>query len=450
MKVLKIILLGILLLIIFRINVYSQFHIIPYVELETNFENGYLSRPSKIMLVGREDAYNNIYIVKMEANKNNYSIYNVKPGKYLIAINDSNGGIFYQYQVLTLYDTEKQYFESEIKYLNEINIKDEKKLKLKINFKMNNAYSGFQKVYGKDYENLNYLELIYYSKSPKKKTYKNSAQSRMSTNSASNVSDCENGSICGSNTGTCKKDLNFKCNMDNGNINITIDAAYFENMWCGETASSTRIGDTVLGTQNADLTWNCGVTDSKVYLLDDGNNPHPGEWPTFEVNSQCQKNIDKCKLEFNYNIGLVMETSVWNKDQMCKTIKSYQEKPLCDNQNSNKSKCFCDCYLEAVIEHESTHCKSWMEATDKIKTELDKYCEGNQNKFTAEYCCSPNDAEVCQQQAERIKYLIFSDLVKEVVNKVYEDKLNSPENTSNVAEKRKFNSCTLSKHCDAL
>jgi hypothetical protein len=50
MNTLKTIALGILLIVIFRINAISQFHIIPHVELEISFENGYLFHPSKIRM----------------------------------------------------------------------------------------------------------------------------------------------------------------------------------------------------------------------------------------------------------------------------------------------------------------------------------------------------------------------------------------------------------------
>lgn len=180
-----------------------------------------------------------------------------------------------------------------------------------------------------------------------------------------------------------------------------------------------------------------------------GNNPHPGEWEDINVTAHCDGAKKKCKITIDYNLAIRMQTAVWQHEDMCKYIKSFDNKPLYDQQNSRKSQCYCDCYGKAIIAHEAKHCENWMAATDELKGILQDFCKNNQYTFRANSCCpEENGDEECQKQANEFKYSIFQPL-NAAFNKAMEENSAeySPEKDSDDAEKDKFKQCSNENRC---
>jgi hypothetical protein len=81
---------------------FCQFRIIPQINLEIDVEEGYLYPPHKLVLVGIGDENRGVRFIELNFDKRKYSLYNVKPGKYLLSIADDNACIIFQYQTITI------------------------------------------------------------------------------------------------------------------------------------------------------------------------------------------------------------------------------------------------------------------------------------------------------------------------------------------------------------
>lgn len=442
-KVIKILIVLLQLFVFFKFE-YAQFHVVPTVQLEIDMEQGYPYPPSKIRFIG---CFDNglVYSVKIDASTKRYSIHNVKPGQYLIYITDGKGSPFFQYQTLTLYNSEKQIFSRKnTDILNKIDVREDQNLKLKIAFKTCTDYYGFQPVLNSKLKDFDLIEINYYSalpinNSPSVMSMENNI---MFSSTSSSSSD-----FCGGQSGEWSKSLGYSCTMDSGNIEIKLKNAYFKNTWIGEVANGTTIGNTTIGIQGPN-NFTCGVCSTYGVLLDESITDVPQGWEKISATGTCDDGINKCKLSFEFNLGVVMETAVWNHDEMCKNVLGYDGKILYDSNMPTNYTCNCDCYLEAVTAHEAQHCLSWMNATNAAGQKFQAYCSANQNKYSANSCCK-NDGgdEKCKEQAEELKYIIFADLVTAQIADVFFDTNNSPESTSDSAELAKFRQCRASKHC---
>ena len=420
---------------------FSQFRIIPKINLEIYLEEGYLYPPQKLVFVGIGDENMCVRSIELDFSKRKYSLYNVKPGRYLLSIADDNAGIIFQYQIATIvYPDEDAFYRKNTGYLNQIEVRNNRNLKLKLTFKMHEDYNGYQKVSDVKYKDFDYSELIFYSAHFSGEMKKNIRETRQNPYS-----------ICGSNTGWSERSLGFSCSLDGGNININIKKAYFENIYRGEKPAGYSQGRTILGpdysSNQVPTPLTCGVTTTTGYFLDNlgENNPHPNDWEAIIVTADCDENTLKCDIIIDYNVAVIMETAIWKKEEMCTEKNAYDNKPLSDQNNSTKSQCYCDCYLEAIIAHEARHCESWIDSTNNLNDILQRVCILNQNMQSIT-CC---EDEPCQKYAdENIKYLFYGQLstifIDEIINN---PATSSPEGASNTRELEVFHSCCTGNDC---
>jgi hypothetical protein len=415
---------------------FCQFRIIPKINLEIDVEEGYLYPPHKLVFVGIGDENIGVHSIELDFDKKKYSLYNVKPGKYLLLIVDDNAGICFQYQTVTIiYPDEDEFYRKNTGYLNEIEVRNNRNLKLKINFKMHEDYHGYQKVMDVKYKDFDCSEFIFCS---------TPFSGELKTNIR--IVNQVDYSICGNNTGWTKRDLEFSCSLDGGDIKINIQKAYFENIYRGQQSAGYTLGDTTLGPdyssnqQPPPLT--CGVVSTTGYFLDNdaGNNPHPTDWDAIIVKAECDTNTKECDITIDYNVVIRMETAIWNKEEMCKEKNSFDNKTLYDQNNSAKSQCYCDCYLEAVIAHETKHCVNWIDSTQDLETILNDFCINNQNRYQTISCCGDDE---CQKYADdNLKYQIFIPLNTKFVDDIIKRPwIYSPEDASERAELRTFRIC---------
>jgi hypothetical protein len=451
MKLLRLIIVGILVLWIFDAELLSQFHVESKIELSIDIENGHPDPPSRIVLVGTDTNNRKVYFVKIGSIRDKkYTIYDVKPGKYLISFSSYTGGVFSEIQVVTLYNTQKQAFRSESFVRNEIEVHYNRNLKLDLLFKTN-IFSGFDKEMEKQFRDFDYIKFVYYSSLS---TYTNAInnyyrKSNMFLTSNempelkgpslqdnneeenNNIPVCGSSDFCGQNSGDCKVDINKDCERDGGNINITLKSIYFRNVWLGEIPTGMKIGETIIGTQDSNGDWRCGVTSiSLKNLIGEGTAGAPSNWPKTEVKYECDTSKKKCKCEFKYYAGVVMETAVWGFAEMCAHCRSYQNKDLINNL------CFCKCFFEATIAHEAKHCETWR---NSILEDIGKYCASVGN-YTAD-CCEDADS-ICKKQSEILEWDIFIE-INDFVSKLGR----SPESASDKAESSAFNQCILLNLC---
>ena len=95
MNLIRLIFVGVILLLIFKTNLVSQFHVESKIELSIDIENGHPDPPSRIVLVGTDTYNRKVYFVKIGSIRDKkYTIYDVKPGKYLISFSSYTGGVF--------------------------------------------------------------------------------------------------------------------------------------------------------------------------------------------------------------------------------------------------------------------------------------------------------------------------------------------------------------------
>jgi hypothetical protein len=436
MRILRFAMIVFLITFICNSRVFCQFRVIPQINLEIDVEDGYLYPPHKLVLVGIDDDNNVVRNIEFDFVKRNYSIYAVKPGKYLLLMSDDNAGICFQYQTGTIiYPDEDAFYRKNTGYLNEIEVYNNRNLKLKITFKMHEDYHGYQKVMDVKYKDFDYSEIIFYS---------TPFSGELKTNILAANQDPY--IICGNNTGWTERSLNFKCSLDGGNIEINIKKAYFENEYKGERSAGYTKGNTTLGpvtsSNQVPRPLIGGFVSTTGYFLDNDaqNNPHPNDWDAIIVKAECDKAAKKCKIIIDYNVAVRMETVIWKKEEMCKEKISYDNKPLYDNNNSMKSKCYCDCYLEAIIAHEAKHCENWIDSADRLSNILQRFCSDNNNNFKTITCCGDED---CQKHADdNLKYQIFFPLntkfVNEIINRPW---ISSPERPSEIVELATFRRC---------
>ena len=165
MNIIKFIAIALVLTFTSGYTGFCQFHIIPYIDLEIDVDPGYLYPPHQLMLVGMGDENKVVRHVEIKPGIKNYSVYDIKPGKYWLTIRDDNATILFQYQTVTIYDPVKEVFYSEnTGYRNEIEAYRNRNLKLKIDFKMHEYYSGYQQVKEIKYRDYDYTELIFDSR----------------------------------------------------------------------------------------------------------------------------------------------------------------------------------------------------------------------------------------------------------------------------------------------
>lgn len=449
MNVIRSMVVGILLLLLYGGQVYSQFHVIPHVDLEVNLEQGYLYPPSTLRLIGCGNDSNDVYVVKIDLNMKKYSIYDVKPGQYLIYISDGNPSPFFQYQTMTVYDSVKQVYSTKrTNLLNKIEVRDNRNLKLKIAFKMCVDYSGYQPVISAKFKDFDYIEIDYYSTFPTVDSQSSLLRESIRKGSSMRQSSSP---ACGAQDGTWSKTLGYTCTLDSGNIEIKINNAYFENKWMNEVPDQERIGDTTMGDQGDDK-YVCGVCSTSGWLIDNlsGNNPHPGEWQDNKATGSCDDGNRKCKLSFEFNIAVKMTTAVWNHEEMCSEINTYNKIPVYDPNNPQRYQCNCECNMQAIIAHEATHCTSWMSATEKSNDVLQTFCSNNQTTYTANRCCKNQGGDgKCQEQADDLKYEIFGNLNTALVDNIFSILDSSPEGPSLDAEPGAFDACRAKNECDA-
>jgi len=124
--------------------------------------------------------------------------------------------------------------------LNEIEVHNNRNLKLKITFMMNEDYHGYQKVMDVKYKDFDYSEFIFHS-TPSYGEFKTNIRA---TNPNPHI-------ICGSNTGWTEKSLNLSCSLDSGHIKININKAYFENKYMGQKSAGYAQGGITLGPDNS-------------------------------------------------------------------------------------------------------------------------------------------------------------------------------------------------------
>lgn len=454
MKIFKFTIIFLLLLWVFEAQLLSQFHVNSKVELTVKIENGHPDPPDKVVLIGKGDNNRKTYSVNINPfGIKKYTIYNVEAGKFLLAFNSHEwGSVCMEVQILTLYDAETQIFRRESFVRNGIEVQPDRNLKLDLVFKTHDRNSGFSKKMEKKFKDFDYVKLTYctslsslaasaelfgqeetmlFASNGMTEMHGPAIQDSDGGGSQNNTPVCSGGSTCGSNSGSCRVDVNRECKRDGGYIKITIGAAYFQNTWLGPVNAGTQVGDTVIGVQDSNGLWPCGVTSLQFRALIEEGTGAPVDWPKTQVTYSCDTEAEKCKFEFTYYVGLTMKTTVWNATEMCTNVRGYQGRQVDGGRTCN-----CQCYYEAAIEHESTHCESYITS---VPRDLANFCSSISQAYQTQTCC--NDKE-CQTQSESLKWAIFGELTNFVSNVG-----SSPEGPSDTAEARYFRRCVIVHNC---
>ena len=83
---------GVLLvLVISKGNLFSQFHVLSTVELKISFDDEYLNLPKQIVLTRIDPREKkNVYFVNIIRGQSKYSIYDIEPGKYILSTTDNS------------------------------------------------------------------------------------------------------------------------------------------------------------------------------------------------------------------------------------------------------------------------------------------------------------------------------------------------------------------------
>lgn len=437
MKLLRFMFVGILLVLIFEITLFSQYHVNSKVELSIAIEDGHPDPPTGIILIGTGKDNHQMYVVDIDLDINTkYTIYDVKPGKYLISINNYTGGIYKEIQIVTLYDPNTERFLHESSVRNGIEVYPNRNLKIGLSFKLNNDFSGFEKVMEKKFKDFDGIEYNIHS-SPSSYTDFIQMYERLFTSEVENGHSKPLGtaeSICGNKDGESKIDLNAECTRDNGNITVKLKSVYFKNKWLGEKGTGTQIGNVVMGMLDEETgLYTCGTNSLKFKsIIFEGDDSVPSTWPKSEMKYSCKLSEEKCKLEFTYYVGIMMETAVWDRVEMCNTLNEYNNKTVGGGRT-----CFCNCLFEAKTAHEEKHCISWI---NSIGVGLEKIDNAVRKDYkVVETCCTD---ENCSDQANEL----FSEIATDLYNFI-EKVGDSPEDESKDAESEYFKRCITLRNC---
>ena len=387
---------GVLLvMVISNGNIFSQFHVLSTVELKISFDDEYLNLPKQLVLTRLNPGEKkNVYFVNIIRGQSKYSIYGIEPGKYIVSCNSKDPEksiVVAQYEKKILFDPTTSKFIGDISITNEIEIKNNRNLKLEILFKISFFGERYEKEKEYEFHDFDFTRLVYYSESPD-----NAEANRMpeaEKSSSSNPS-----SICDE-CGQSEIEINEECTFDDDNIKVKLLKARFKNS--GTTYVETGVEG--VGTKDNQGRWICGKCIIHFALpLDD-------EIIGYGV---CDSEKGKCTISLDYMVEVRMEVFLWFKDEMCGVIKGYRSRrrnKVYDLSNA----IYCNCYAKAVKKHEAHHCKLWIDAVDKIKEILPRYvCNKNYLAFD---CCGLADEENCLKQCEELKWEIYNIIANRMI-----------------------------------
>jgi len=164
MKLIRLIFVSVILLLIFKTNLVSQFHVESKVEFYIDIEDGYPDIPTRIVLFGSGINRKIIYSLDLALNRNgNHAIYNVSPGKYRLSFESNSRGVLSEIHYVTLYNPEKEAFHYETIVRNEIEVHPNRNLKIELLFKYQDEIYGFNRVLEKRFNDFDYIKFIYYT-----------------------------------------------------------------------------------------------------------------------------------------------------------------------------------------------------------------------------------------------------------------------------------------------
>jgi hypothetical protein len=358
------------------------------VELKISFEDEYLNLPKQIVLTRLNPGEKkSVYFVKIIRGQSKYIIYDIEPGKYIVSCNSKDpekSTVVAQYEKKILFDPTTSIFIGAISITNEIEIQNNRNLKLEIVFKTSSSGARYEKEKEYEFRDFDFTRLVYYSESPDNAEANRILEAEKSSNS--NPS-----SIC-DDCGQSEVDIDSKCTFDDNNITVKLPKVRFKNSGTTYVPAGTE----GVGTQDAQGRWVCG--NCRILFAA----PLAEEIIGY---GECDSEKRKCKISLDYLVEVRMEVFIWFKDEMCGVIKGYR------SRRKNKvydlsNPIYCICFEKAVKKHEANHCKLWIDAVDKIKDILPRYvCNKNYLAFD---CCGLADEENCVEQFEELKWEIFN------------------------------------------
>jgi hypothetical protein len=340
-----------------------------------------------------------VYFVNIIRGKSGYTIYDIDPGKYIVSCNNKvpeKSTVVAQYEKKILFDPITSLFIGAISITNEIEIQNNRNLKLEIVFRTSSSGARYEREKEYEFRDFDFTRLVYYSESPDNAEANRMLEAEKSSNS--NPS-----SICDE-CGQSEVEINEECTFDDNNIKVKLRKARFKNS--GTTYVETGVEG--VGTQDTQGRWVCGKC--RIFFAA----PLDDEIIGF---SECDTEKEKCIINLDYMVEVRMEVFIWFKDQMCGVVKGYR------SRRKNKvydlsNPIYCSCYEKAVKKHEAHHCKLWIEAVEEIKRILPYFvCEKNYLAFN---CCGLADEENCLEQFEELKYEIFS-IITDRMSRIYND-----------------------------
>jgi hypothetical protein len=400
MRLINLLFAVLLVLVIFNGNLFSQFHVLPKIELKISFEDESLNLPKQIVLTRLNPVEKkSVYFVKIIRGQSKYTIYDIKPGKYIVSCSSKDPTksiVVVQYDKKILFDPITSQFIGDISTTNEIEIKNNRNLKLEIVFKTSSSGARYEKEKEYEYRDFDFTRLVYYSENPD-----NAEANRMLEAEKSSTSNPR--SICDG-CGQSEVVIDRECTFDDNNIKVKLSKARFKNS--GTTYVETGVEG--VGTQDDQGRWvsgKCRILFASP--LEDEITGH----------GECDSEKGKCTISLEYLVEIRMEVFIWFKDQMCDAIKGYK------SRRKNKvydlsNPIYCICFEKSAKKHEAHHCELWIDAVEEIKDILPRYvCENNYRAFD---CCSVADEGNCLEQFEELKYEIFS-IIADRMSRIYND-----------------------------
>ena len=327
-------------LIVFPITLKAAFTVKSRVEINFILQTDIQGSLDELWLIERSGLFYKADIV----NKQQICFADVKPGIYglQLAKNGENSGSAV-YEKKIMYDPNLEKITSYIRCMNEVIVKSNKNLIIKITIKKSDMESHFGDIQERIDQFCNEVDLIYYLQPTVPQSYKTS-KNGSSTQSLMDAAAQDRSQTIS---------IDKLCEFDNGNISVKIDQAHIVDLGITENAPTGTDG---MGDKEGDK-----YVLGKVRIVSNKAKKK-------EAQSICDEQKKKCVSHFVFDVEVQLKTVLWNKDDMCAAVGARLETCSGIEKKFKLSEPFnCSCEYDAVKVHEEKHFQLWIEAMNKLK-----------------------------------------------------------------------------------